>query len=204
MHLIPKIIYFYFLTELILMNNLFINFKEYISILILLLSFICLVISIGLRKLFSKYFLEYLYLVNLGYLFLCFLPLNQKSLDFCTSFIYFYIIILLFYGTLLTFSDKFSYRNNKISFNYTSVKIDLNNNYFSFFFFIIFIFLGSFPMKEYGFFNLRIPFNGFCLQWVVIQSLLSANMYLMSFILIICNYIYFFLLIWIIFDIKMS
>jgi hypothetical protein len=74
MHLIPKVLFFYFMIELIFTNFYFNMLKDYITLFLIIGSLCCLIIGIGMRRLFLKHFLENLALVNTGYLFLCLTP----------------------------------------------------------------------------------------------------------------------------------
>jgi NADH:ubiquinone oxidoreductase subunit 2 (subunit N) len=117
MHLIPKIIFFYVIVDFIYNNDYFKCHTYYINILFICLAVACLIISIGMRRLFLKHSLEYISLVNSGYLLLCCTPLTFSSLKFCTYFLFIYILTIFFYGSILVFFDNNNYPGKRLSFD---------------------------------------------------------------------------------------
>ena len=196
MHLIPKIIFFYFMVELILNNSLFHIWEEYISVLILSLSFICLVISIGMRRLFLKHFLEYLALVNSGYLLLGFISLNSKSLFYCLIFCYFYIFVIWLYGGVVLFFDNQVNPGIRISLDSMLFEIEKRDYYSIIGSMVVFLFFGLVPTRRDYPCSRGIPFNGIILQFIILLSLWLNQMYLVFMFLLFFNYILFFFFIW--------
>ena len=196
MHLIPKIIFFYFIIELIFTNFYFNILKDYLTLLLLGTSLVCLIIGIGMRRLFLKHFLENLALVNTGYLFLCLTPLTFKSLHYCINFYYYYVIIILFYGGIASFFDNELNPGKRISFDTILEDIDKKDYTTIISFLIIFLFCGMPPTRRDYPCSRGIPFNGLFLQWLVVSSLVSASFYLILFFLVIFNWILFLFFIW--------
>ena len=196
MHLVPKIFFFYFFSELVYLNPYFMYSKYYINLIVLCASLSCLIISIGMRRLFLKHFIEYLSLVNSGYLLLCFTPLTFNSLNYCIHFILFYILIIFLYGGVLAFFDDKQYPGFRISFDTILNDIDKKDYYSIITSILIFFFLGMPPTRRDYPCSRGIPFNGFILQCLVFQSLLYGNMYLILFFLVIFNLIVFLFSFW--------
>lgn len=199
MHLIPKIIFLYFVIELTFTNFYFIIFKSYLSLLIISISLTCLVIGIGMRRLFLKHFLENLALVNTGYLLLCLTPLTFQSLHYCVKFYYYYIFIILLYGGIASFFDNKLNPGKRISFDTIFADIEQKDYMTISSFLIIFLFCGMPPTRRDYPCSRGIPFNGLILQWLVINSLLSACFYVILFFLVVFNWILFLFFIWTIF-----
>lgn len=196
MHLVPKVFFFYFFSELVFTNYYFIYTEYYINLVTLITGIICLVISIGMRRLFLKHFLEYLALVNSGYLFLCFTPLTYNSLNYCIYFLLFYILIIFLYGGIFLFFDNQQYPSLRLSFDVILSDIDKKDYYSIIFSSLIFLFFGMPPTRRDYPCSRGIPFNGLILQSLVFQSLLLGQMYLILFFLVIFNLIVFLFFIW--------
>jgi len=124
MHLIPKIVFFYVVVDLIYTNDYFKCHIYYINNLLICLALVCLIISIGMRRLFLKHSLEYISLVNSGYLLLCCTPLTFSSLKFCIYFLFFYILTIFFYGSILIFFDRKNYPGKRVSFDIILSRIE--------------------------------------------------------------------------------
>ena len=192
MHLVPKIFYFYFFSELVLSNSYFIHYEYYIHVLVLCTGLVCLIISIGMRRLFLKHFLEYLSLVNSGYLLLCFMPLNLNSLIFCIYFLWFYVLLLFIYGGICLFFDDINYPGLRISFDTILIDIGKQENYYFIIILILIFFVCGMPPTRKDYPSSRgIPFSGFIPQFLLVQSLLFGEMYLILFFLILFNLILF-------------
>ena len=197
MHLVPKIFYFYFFSELVLSNSYFIYYGYYIHLVVLCAGLVCLIISIGMRRLFLKHFLEYLSLVNSGYLLLCFTPLNLNSFIFCIYFLWFYVAILFIYGGICLFFDDLNYPGLRVSFDTILIDIGKKKDYYSIIILTLIFFLCGMPPTRKDFPSSRgIPFSGFIPQLLLIQSLLFGEMYLILFFLIIFNLILFSFFFW--------
>ena len=196
MHLVPKIFFFYFFSELVYLNPYFIYSEYYINLIVLCASLSCLIISIGMRRLFLKHFIEYLSLVNSGYLLLCLTPLTFNSLNYCIYFILFYVLTIFLYGGILLFFDDKQYPGLRISFDTILNDIDKKDYYSIIISILIFFFLGMPPTRRDYPCSRGIPFNGFIFQYLVFQSLLYGNMYLILFFLIIFNLIVFLFFFW--------
>ena len=196
MHLIPKVIFLYFTIELIFTNFYFNMLKDYLTLLLIGGSLCCLIIGIGMRRLFLKHFLENLALVNTGYLFLCLTPLTFKSLHYCINFYYYYVIIILFYGGIASFFDNELNPGKRISFDTILEDIEKKDYTTIISFLIIFLFCGMPPTRRDYPCSRGIPFNGLFLQWLVVSSLASASSYLILFFLVIFNWILFLFFIW--------
>jgi len=196
MHLVPKILFFYFFSELVLLNPDFIYYRYFIHLVVFCMSLVCLVISIGMRRLFLKHYLEYLSLVNSGYLLLCFTPLNLNSLIFSIYFLCFYILIILIYGGILLFFDDKNYPGFRVSFDTILIDIDKKDYYSIIILILIFFFCGMPPTRKDYPSSRGIPFSGFAPQLLLFQSLLLGEMYLVSFFLIFFNSILFFFAFW--------
>jgi len=189
MHLIPKIIFFYAVVDLIYTNDYFKFHIHYINTLFICLSLVCLIISIGMRRLFLKHSLEYISLVNSGYLLLCCTPLTFISLKFCTYYLFVYILTIFFYGSILTFFDTKNYFEKRVSFDTILSEIE-KKDYCSIILSIFFFFILGLPPTRRDYPCSRgIPFNGFLSQWLVLGSLFSNQSYLIFFLLIIFNLI---------------
>jgi NADH:ubiquinone oxidoreductase subunit 2 (subunit N) len=142
-----------------------------------------------MRRLFLKHPLEYLSLVNSGYLILCLTPLTLKSLNYCIIFLSFYILVIFFYGGIVLFFDNQEFPGKRVSFDFILSDIkkkDIHTVILSNFFFF---FLGFPPTRRDYPCSRGIPFNGCILQWLVLQSLLIGQSYLFFFLLIIFNLI---------------
>jgi len=176
--------------------NLFYVWEDYISILILCLSLICLIISIGMRRLFLKHFLEYLALVNSGYLLLAFISLNSKSLFYCLLFIYFYIFIIWLYGGVALFYDNKINPGYRVSLDSILLEIEKTDYYSIIGSTVIFLFLGIIPTRRDYPCSRGIPYNGFIFQSLILLSLWLNKSYLVFFFLSIFNYILFFFFFW--------
>ena len=196
MHIIPKITFFYFIVELILNNSLFFLWEEYVSVLILFLGLICLIISIGMRRLFLKHFLEYLALVNSGYLLLVFIAVNFKSLFYCLIFIYLYILIIWLYGGIALFFDNKMNPGKRVSLDFILHELEKSDYYSIIFSLLIFFFFGLAPTRRDYPCSRGIPFNGVILQSIILLSLWLNKIYLVFFFLVFFNYILFFFFIW--------
>ena len=196
MQLVPKFFFFYYFSELVLLNHYFICNKDCISLVTLLISLSCLVISIGMRRLFLKHFIEYLALVNSGYLLLCFFPLNLINLIHCIYFLLFYVLIIYIYGGILLFYDDKIYPSLKVSFDTILFTFSKKKIYYNLILILIFFFLGMPPTRKDYPSSRGIPFNGFILQLLVFQSLIYSKMYLIIFLLIIFNSILFSFAFW--------
>ena len=182
MHLVPKIFYFYFFSELVLSNSYFIFYGYYIHLVVLCIGLVCLIISIGMRRLFLKHFLEYLSLVNSGYLLLCFIPLNLNSLIFCIYFLWFYVVLLFIYGGICLFFDEINYPGYRISFDTILTDIGNKKDYYSIIILILIFFICGMPPTRKDYPSSRgIPFSGFIPQLLLVQSLLFGEMYLILF-----------------------
>ena len=199
MHLIPKIIFFYFLIDLLFTNFYFIISEYYLNLLIISASLFCLIIGIGMRRLFLKHSLEYLGLVNTGYLLLCLTPLTFKSVDYCISILFFYILIILFYGGIVLFFDNELNPGKRISFDIIFSDIDQKDYFTIGLSLVIFSFFGMPPTRRDYPCSRGIPFNGFIIQWLLVKSLLDAKSYLILIPLIIFNFILFLFYIWTVF-----
>ena len=70
-----------------------------------------------MRRLFLKHYIEYISLVNSGYLLLCLSPLTSTSLNYSIYFLLYYILILLFYGSIFSFFDNIENPGKRISFD---------------------------------------------------------------------------------------
>ncbi len=198
-HLIPKAIFLYFLVELIFTNFYFNILKNYLTLLLISVSLCCLVIGIGMRRLFLKHFLENLALVNTGYLLLCLTPLTFESLNYCIYFYYYYILTILLYGGIASFFDNELNPGKRISFDTILADIEKKDYVTIVSFLIIFLFCGMPPTRRDYPCSRGIPFNGLFFQWILLNSLISANFYLISFFLIIFNWILFLFFFWTIF-----
>merc|ERR1711976_543843 len=196
MQLVPKFFFFYYFSELVLLNHYFICNKDCISLVTLLISLSCLVISIGMRRLFLKHFIEYLALVNSGYLLLCFFPLNLINLIHCIYFLLFYVLIIYIYGGILLFYDDKIYPSLRVSFDTILFTFSKKKIYYNLILILIFFFLGMPPTRKDYPSSRGIPFNGFILQLLVFQSLIYSKMYLIIFFLIIFNSILFSFAFW--------
>ena len=199
MHLIPKVLFLYFMVELIFTNFYFNMLKDYITLFLIIGSLCCLIIGIGMRRLFLKHFLENLALVNTGYLFLCLTPLTFTSLNYCINFYYYYVIIILFYGGIASFFDNELNPGKRISFDIILADIEKKDYTTIVSFLIIFLFCGMPPTRRDYPCSRGIPFNGLFFQWLVLSSLFSAGFYLILFFLVIFNWILFLFFIWTIF-----
>ena len=189
MHLIPKIIFFYVIADLIYTNYYFKEYTYYINVLVICLALVCLIISIGMRRLFLKHILEYISLVNSGYLLLCFTPLTFDSLKFCIYFLFVYILVIFFYGGVVLFFDIQEYPGKRISFDTILVGIE-NKDYCSIVLStLLFFILGLPPTRRDYPCSRGIPFNGFLCQWFVLGSLLVNQSYLIFSLLTIFNLI---------------
>ena len=196
MHLTPKILFFYLIIELIFTNYYFSICKHYINLVLLISSIICLIISIGMRRLFLKHYIEYISLVNSGYLLLCLSPLTSTSLNYSIYFLLYYILILLFYGSIFSFFDNIENPGKRISFDTIFFEIE-KKDYLSIILSIFLFFLLGLPPTRRDYPCSRgIPFNGFLLQWLVLNSLLDGQLYWISFFLIIFNLILFLFFFW--------
>ena len=191
MHLVPKILFFFLFSELVLSNSYFIYHGEYIHLVILCTSLVCLIISIGMRRLFLKHFLEYLSLVNSGYLLLCFTPLHLNSLIFCIYFLWFYTLIIFTYGSICSFFDDKNYPGRRVSFDTILIYIGKKNPYSIITLILIFFIFGMPPTRKDYPSSRGIPFSGFIPQLLLFQSLLLGKMYLILFFLILFNLILF-------------
>ena len=196
MHLIPKILFFYLIIELIFTNYYFIICKYYINLVLLILSISCLIISIGMRRLFLKHYMEYISLVNSGYLLLCLSPLTFTSLKCCIYLLLYYVFIILFYGGIFSFFDNIENPGKRISFDIIFFEIE-KKDYLSIILSIfLFLLLGLPPTRRDYPCSRGIPFNGLLLQWLVLTSLLDGHFYWISFFLIIFNLILFLFFFW--------
>jgi NADH:ubiquinone oxidoreductase subunit 2 (subunit N) len=111
-HLLSKIVIIFLIFKLIFTDFYFFNTeKYYLSLMLVTISICCLVVGIGMRRLFFKNYIEYVSLINLGYFLLCLNPLTLDSIYFCLYFLLFYIFIIMGYGGILLFID-FSSRYN--------------------------------------------------------------------------------------------
>jgi len=192
MHLIPKIIFFYFISELLFTNYYFSTFKCHFTLLLTIVGLCCLVISIGMRRLFLKHCLEYLSLVNTGYLLLCITPLTFKSLNYSVYFFFYYILIILFYGGIVMFFDNEQYPGKRISFDTILSNIE-DKDYLSVTLLTLFSFFFGLPPTRRDYPCSRgVPFNGFFLQGLLLTSLVVGGFYLILILLIFFNYILFF------------
>lgn len=191
MHLVPKIFFFFFFSELVFSNSYFTHYGEYIQLIVLCTSLVCLIISIGMRRLFLKHFLEYLSLVNLGYLLLCFTPLHFNSLSFCIYFLCFYTLIIFTYGGICLFFDDKNYPGQRVSFDTILTDIGKKDHYFIIILILIFFSLGMPPTRKDYPSSRGIPFSGFIPQLLLFQSLLFSKMYLILLFLILFNLISF-------------
>lgn len=192
MHLVPKFIFFYFITEFIYTNHYFITLNYWVNLVLLCMSLACLIISIGMRRLFLKHFIEYLSLVNSGYLLLCFVPMTYGSLCSSFYFIFFYIFVIFLYGGVLLFIDDLINPGRRISFDLIFLGIE-KQDYYTIIISIFFFFLGGLPPTRRDYPCSRgVPFNGVVLQWLVVDSLLSGECYVIAFFLLIFNIIIFF------------
>lgn len=196
MHLIPKILFFYLIIELIFTNYYFIICKYYINLVLLLLSISCLIISIGMRRLFLKHYMEYISLVNSGYLLLCLSPLTFTSLKCCIYLLLYYVFIILFYGGILSFFDNIENPGKRISFDTIFFKIEKRDYLSIILSTFLFLLLGLPPTRRDYPCSRGIPFNGLLLQWLVLTSLLDGQFYWISFFLIIFNLILFLFFFW--------
>ena len=191
MHLVPKIFFFFFFSELVFSNSYFISHGKYIHLVVLCASLVCLIISIGMRRLFLKHFLEYLSLVNSGYLLLCFTPLHFNSLIFCIYFLWFYTLIIFTYGGICLFFDDKNYPGRRVSFDTILIDIGKKDHYSIIILILIFFIFGMPPTRKDYPSSRGIPFSGFIPQLLLFQSLLFGKMYLILFFLILFNLISF-------------
>jgi NADH:ubiquinone oxidoreductase subunit 2 (subunit N) len=149
-----------------------------------------------MRRLFLKHFLEYLALVNSGYLFLCFTPLTYKSLNYCIYFLLFYVLIIFLYGGIFLFFDNQQYPSLRLSFDVIFTGIDKKDYCSIILSSLILLFFGMPPTRRDYPCSRGVPFNGLILQCLLFQSLLSSQMYLILFWLVIFNLIVFLFFIW--------
>ena len=149
-----------------------------------------------MRRLFLKHFIEYLALVNSGYLLLCFFPLNLINLIHCIYFLLFYVLIIYIYGGILLFYDDKIYPSLRVSFDTILFTFSKKKIYYNLILILIFFFLGMPPTRKDYPSSRGIPFNGFILQLLVFQSLIYSKMYLIIFFLIIFNSILFSFAFW--------
>ena len=192
MHLIPKIVFFYFIIEFVYTNYYFILINYWVNFILLCMSLSCLIISIGMRRLFLKHFMEYFSLVNSGYLLLCFVPLTYESLYYSIYFLFVYIFVIISYGGILLFIDDQINPGIRMSFDFIFSNIE-KQDYFTIILSIIFFFFFGLPPTRRDYPCSRgVPFNGVVLQWLVITSLLSTESYVIVFFLIFFNIIIFF------------
>ena len=191
MHLVPKIFFFFFFSELVFSNSHFTYYGEYIQLIVLCISLVCLIISIGMRRLFLKHFLEYLSLVNSGYLLLCFTPLHFNNLIFCIYFLWFYTLIIFMYGGICLFFDDKNYPGRRVSFDTILTDIGKKDYYSLIILILIFFSLGMPPTRKDYPSSRGIPFSGFIPQLLLFQSLLLGKMYLILLFLIFFNLISF-------------
>ena len=192
MHLVPKIIFFYFISEFVYTNYYFLVVNYWVDLVILCTGLCCLIISIGMRRLFLKHFMEYLSLVNSGYLLLCFVPLTYGSLHSCIYFIFFYILVIFSYGGVLLFMDSHQTPGRRPSFDTIFSSIEKQDYYTIISSIFFFFFFGLPPTRRDYPCSRGIPFNGLILQWLLVNSLLSGKCYVIVFFLIIFNIIIFF------------
>ena len=190
MHLIPKIITLHLVFKLIFSDFFILNMSN-CNLILICTGLFCLVISIGMRRVFLKNYMEYLSLVNSGYCLLCLAPLTYNSIYLSIYFIFFYVLLMLGYGGILLYYDIDFPGGHKISFDkiYREQKYeDLCTIVIPL---ILFFFSGLPPTRKDYPCSRGIPFNGFIFQWIVLVSLLDGEMYLLLFFLTIFNFIVF-------------
>jgi NADH:ubiquinone oxidoreductase subunit 2 (subunit N) len=129
MHLVPKVMFFYFISEFVYTNYYFLIVNYWVKLVLVCMSLSCLIISIGMRRLFLKHFMEYLSLVNSGYLLLCFVPLTYESLYSSFYFIFFYTFIIFSYGGVCLFIDDQINPGRRISFDLIFLNIEKQDYY---------------------------------------------------------------------------
>lgn len=192
MHLVPKVMFFYFISEFVYTNYYFLIVNYWVKLVLVCMSLSCLIISIGMRRLFLKHFMEYLSLVNSGYLLLCFVPLTYESLYSSFYFIFFYTFIIFSYGGVCLFIDDQINPGRRISFDLIFLNIEKQDYYTIIISAFFFFFSGLPPTRRDYPCSRGVPFNGVVLQWLVVESLLSGECYVIVFFLIIFNIIIFF------------
>ena len=124
------------------------------------------------------------------------MPLTLKSLNYCAHFFYYYVLIILFYGGIASFIDNELNPGKRISFDVILSDIEKKDYLTIVGLLIVFLFFGMPPTRRDYPCSRGIPFNGFFLQWLVLSSLLSSHYYLISFFLIVFNFILFLFFVW--------
>ena len=180
-NLIPKIVIFYGIIKLLNTNYYYFIIKEDFRIVLLITALLCLIISIGMRRLFLKHFIEYLSLVNTGYLFLCLIPLSSLSFYYGFYLLFFHILIIFFYGSILLIYDLTSTERYRPSFDQIFYTIEFKDYFTDIFCSIFFLFFGLVPTRKDYPCHRGIPFNGFFLQYLLLYNLLCHRFYLIFF-----------------------
>ena len=189
LHLIPKIIVLHLILKLVFSD--FFIFMSNCNLILISLGLICLVISIGMRKVFLKNYMEYLALVHSGYLLLCLTPLTYNSTYLSLYYMFFYVLLILGYGGILLYYDIDFRGGHKISFDTIYREQEYDDLCTIIIPLIVFFLFGLPPTRRDYPCSRGIPFNGFKFQFILLVSLLDGGMYLLLFFLTIFNFIIF-------------
>jgi len=190
MHLIPKMVILSLIFKLLL-SDFFIYNKVECNFIFIILGLFCLIISIGMRRVFLKNYMEYLALVHSGYLLLCLSPLTYTSIYLSIYYFFFYIFLILGYGGILLYYDIDFRGGHKISFDTIYCEQEYGDFCTIIIPLIVFVIVGLPPTRKDYPCSRGIPFNGLIFQCLLSVSLLNGEIYLLLLVIIIFNFIVF-------------